>query len=252
MSNRNIDDIIEFAAWGFGFLSLVNRKLKNDTGQSLGSILGSSAKQKALRKKNTRFSQSTAVNPAFYKTAKKQAKKLKRIPVKVTELSPKSTKDRVKYIKNRIIKDSRSPKIREIASKILARKCGDDWCVKEKDYIGEINAVYSALRSQVRYTRDPLDRDLNVSAERTISQYKIGDCDDYTIVGGAILRHVGYPLKIRVIQTNGNDDFNHVYLTVGVPPSNPDKWIPVDASVGAGIGFQAPPQIVIKYADYEV
>jgi len=140
-------------------------------------------------------------------------------------------------------------RIREIASDILARRCGKGWCIPEKDWITEVKTVFNALKNgkyAIRYTRDPSKKDLFVSPVRTILQYRIGDCDDLTIALGAVLCHIGYPLKLKVIQTTGYKDFNHIYLLVGIPPMRPQKWLAADLSVNMPLGFQAPPDKIIR------
>ena len=44
------------------------------------------------------------------------------------------------------------------------------------------------------------------------------DCDDYVILLGSCLQSIGYPVVLRVIQTNDSDDWNHIYLLAGLPP----------------------------------
>lgn len=190
---------------------------------------------------------------------RKTAQELKSQPVVKTEVSPRNIHDRVRYIDKMIRKYREDPRIREIGAAILTKKCAGrggkyegSWCVAEKDWYGEIDAVFSELRKRVRFTRDVISKDTYQSPKRTIAQFNIGDCDDFTISLGSVLQSVGYPLKIRIIQTVPNDDFNHVYLMVGVPPMAPRDWIAADASVPEPLGFQAPSDIVIKVRDYTV
>lgn len=79
----------------------------------------------------------------------------------------------------------------------------------------------------------------------------VSQCDDYVITLGSMLQSIGYPVKLRVIQTPGAPDWSHIYLLVGVPPDNP-RWVPLDASVNEPPGWEAPPSQIRKKRDYWV
>lgn len=158
-------------------------------------------------------------------------------------------RDRVSYIQDRIRQDSLKPIIREKALAVLTRKCdsrdGKVYCVPEKDYDAEIRALFTAVRDansdlSLRYTRDHVEVDQYHSADKLL-QLKGGDCDDGTILLGSMLRAVGYPVRLRVIQDNNSTTWSHIYLLVGTPPMNPTKWIALDWSVpGKPPGWEAP------------
>lgn len=86
-------------------------------------------------------------------------------------------------------------------------------------------------------------------------------CDDFTIVLGSMLQSVGYPVACRVIRTKDSQDWNHIYLLCAIPPKEPpmlngipdtSKWVPLDASVPAKAGWQAPKSMVADYRDFLV
>ncbi|MBS7615474.1 transglutaminase domain-containing protein [Candidatus Bathyarchaeota archaeon] len=220
-----IGDFLEGFSVLFGALAFLNRALKNETGKDLGDYISSVGES------------------------------VKKIPPKAMIVKDTgNVKDRVEVIKQMIIKYREHPQIRAIASDILNKRCGDKWCIPEKDWLAEVKAVFDAVRKNVRYTRDPISKDLFVSPIRTLTQYHLGDCDDLTIVLGSILGHIGYPLKLRVIQTVGNSDYNHIYLMVGIPPfGEPKKWIAADASVtNKPLGYQAPSEVIIRKRDFPI
>lgn len=228
----NWDKAVNLGAWVLTGISVTNRIMKSQGGPTFGE----------------------AVESVF---GKSQAD-LKKKPAKVKYLSAGNMDKRVDFIRQRIHKDSEDPRIREMVAGILSRKCGKNghgagqWCVREKDWLGEIDAIFTEFKKNVRYTRDPRRRDMYGSAPRTIFQWHIGDCDCLAIGLGAMLYHAGHPLKIRIIHTQGNKTYNHVYLLVGIPPSNPSKWIAADPSLDKPLGSQAPASIVIKHKDYKV
>ncbi len=118
-------------------------------------------------------------------------------------------------------------------------------CVPEKDYDAEIRALFTAVRDAnsdlaLRYTRDHVEVDQYHSAEKLLA-LKGGDCDDGTILLGSMLRAVGYPIRLRVIQDNASTTWSHIYLLVGTPPMGPSRWIALDWSApGEPPGWEAP------------
>ncbi len=158
--------------------------------------------------------------------------------------------ERVSHIQKRIKEDSLKPEIKEKALAVLTRKCGTKgnlrWCVEPKNYAEEVKALYRAVQDAnsdvaLRYTRDHIEVDQFTAADKLI-RLKGGDCDDGTILLGAMLRSVGYPLKLRVIQDTKSPTWSHIYLLVGLPPQRPAKWMPLDWSVYPfkPPGWQAP------------
>mgnify|MGYP001578606435 FL=1 len=158
-----------------------------------------------------------------------------------------SIKDRCAELARLIRKDGVNPKIHEAAKAMVAGKCGGEWCVAPRDWKGECKALFKAITEArspyaVRYTCDMREADTFSSAERTLFETHAGDCDDFTVVFGALLMSIGYPVTIRVVQAKGSDTWSHVYVLAGVPPTGGAKeWFPLDGSVETKpAGWQAP------------
>lgn len=169
---------------------------------------------------------------------------------------------RVGLIGELIRKGSLSPDLRERTVQILSQKCdvlgridnvnGTKWCVREKDCLGEVKAIFEAIRNPrskyaVRYTRDALLADVFTAAERTLLKSHGGDCDDYVIVIGSMLMAVGHPVRLRVIATrrdglaDAQAPWAHIYLLTPTTFDNPRaQWISVDASMDKPLGWEAP------------
>jgi hypothetical protein len=164
-----------------------------------------------------------------------------------------TVEQRIKHIKGLIQRFRYDPKVREIALKILAKKNSNGkWKVPEKDWHGEVRALYDAWLNNVRYARDPYGMDTYTAVLRTLTQYHGADCDCTTIGLGTLLQSVGYPIKLKVIQTTGNDTWNHIYLLVGMPPNDPKKWLPADPTSGRELGYQAPKGMILKKKYFDV
>ena len=167
----------------------------------------------------------------------------------------KNIGQRVKHIVGLIQRGRGDPKVKGVAISAVSQKCGRDWCIPERDYAGEVRAIFAETRKRVRYVYDARGIDQYVAAKRTM-QWGGGDCDDYSIVLGSLLGAIGYPVRLRVIRTHDaglpRGEFNHIYALVGLPPNAPQKWIPLDASVSEPAGWEAPREMVAEYKDYEV
>ena len=163
----------------------------------------------------------------------------------------KNIDQRVSHIVQMIQKGRQDPRVRRIAVQQVSKKCGKTWCIPERDYQGEINALFNHVRRNVRYVRDSYAMDQFQHPVRTF-EFAGGDCDDYSITLGSLLQSIGYPVKLRVIQTTDAPDFSHIYLLVGSPPGNRRKYISLDASVAKPAGWEAPKYMIKKVRDYEV
>lgn len=164
---------------------------------------------------------------------------------KVTTKRVGSIDARVEEIRKLIVKGSLHPQVREAALKVLSQKCGDRYCVKEKSYQGEIDALFWSMRDpkspiSMRYVRDHVTVDQFTAADKLLDLHA-GDCDCGSILLGSLLRSVGYPVKLRIMQAKGADSWSHVFLLAGSPPTDPTKWTGLDWSVESAVpGWQAP------------
>jgi transglutaminase-like putative cysteine protease len=157
---------------------------------------------------------------------------------------------RVKIIRELIKSGGLNPQVRALAHEYLNRKCGGTWCVPEKDQKAEVVALFDEVRKRVRYTPDPVRRDTFVAPNRTLFTHMGGDCDDSCAALGALLESVGFPTRIRVVQTTGYSEFNHVYLQVQLTATG--QWMTLDPSQDHPAGWEVPAHAIIKKQDFPV
>jgi hypothetical protein len=159
--------------------------------------------------------------------------------------------ERVKHCVDLIRRGRNDPRIRALAVQVVSQKRNGKWACPERDYVCECTAMFDYVRDQVRYVRDGVNRDLFQHPKRTL-EFHGGDCDDYTITLGALLQSIGYPVWCRVIRTVGSRDYNHIYLVVGLPPTNPTHRMVLDASVAHAAGWAPPESMIAETKDYKV
>ncbi len=111
--------------------------------------------------------------------------------------------------------------------------------VRPKDRFGEVHALFDWVRRNIRYTRDILGVELLHTARRML-ELRAGDCDDMTILLGAMLISTGHP--VRLVLAGFRPERPHVYSHIYPEVNVRGRWIPIDATVNKPIGW-APPAI---------
>jgi transglutaminase-like putative cysteine protease len=115
--------------------------------------------------------------------------------------------------------------------------------VPPKDRVGEVTALFEWVRRNIRYTRDIFRTELLHSARRML-ELRAGDCDDMTILLGALLRSTGYPVRLALVgfRRDRPHAYSHIYPEVFVR----GRWIPLDATVRHPMGW-SPPALWKRY-----
>jgi hypothetical protein len=90
------------------------------------------------------------------------------------------------------------------------------------DDLAEANALYEYVRRNIRFTKDPVNKEkLYPPAE--LLKIRAGDCDDISMLLGTLLMAVGYPARLMTVAAGG-DEFSHVYVEAQIN----GEWIPLD------------------------
>jgi hypothetical protein len=174
--------------------------------------------------------------------------------------------DRMQYLRKLADEGKRDPAVYAFARRAITARCGNDWCIPEKDNVKEARAIFGAQRRRVpprmtardvgtarnifkgnrrhvRYTSDIMGVDTYQKPAHTLA-LRTGDCDDYSTLTCAELGSVGIPCRYKVIRTRGAKDWNHIYPQAGFPRANPTRWISMDSSVNMPFGWEAPRRMV--------
>jgi transglutaminase-like putative cysteine protease len=109
--------------------------------------------------------------------------------------------------------------------------------VRPRDRYGEIRALFDWVQRNVRYTRDIFRVELLHTARRML-ELRAGDCDDMTILLGAMLVSTGHPVRLVLagFRPNRPHAYSHVYPEVLLD----GRWVPIDASTSRPMGWQPP------------
>ena len=192
-----------------------------------------------------------------------------RVPMQMRSYNIRTLDDRISHLRRLVDEGKRDPRVYAFARRSVTKRCGNKWCVPEKDNLGETKALFSALRGvdprdlgmarqvfgnqrrNVRYTSDIMGVDTYQKPAHTIA-LRSGDCDDYSSLACSSLGSLGIPCRFKVIRTKGAKDWNHIYAQAGLPRSNPTHWISMDSSVNMPFGWEAPARMVAASRTFRV
>ena len=140
------------------------------------------------------------------------------------------------YIMSDLVQEGKTNiKVRNLATKILR-----DNDIGQKDYDGEVEALFSFVRDNVRYTKDIHGVEFVQHAD-TIIDVLAGDCDDKAILLSSLLESVGYATRLVAGHFKSQKGFSHVWIQV----LQKNEWVDLDATEDVGVGWS--PDNVIKY-----
>lgn len=195
-------------------------------------------------------------------------------PMRMRSFEIKTLDDRIAYLNRLINEGKRDPRVYAFARRALSQKCGNGWCVAEKDNLGEAKALFKALkrsnpprmvaadldrarrifqhtRANVRYTSDIAGVDTYQKPAHSIA-LRSSDCDDFSTLTCSALGSIGIPCRLKVIRTKGAGDWNHIYAQAGFPRANPERWVTMDSSVDKPFGWEAPRSMVAASRTFRV
>ena len=136
---------------------------------------------------------------------------------------------------SRLIRDgAKDFYVRQKAIEIFRRRR-----VPAKDRWGEVCSLFDWVRRNVRYTRDIFRVEL-LHTPRRMLELRAGDCDDMTILLGALLIATGHPVRLALtgFRRHKPHIYSHIYPEVNVR----GRWIALDATMERPIGW-APPAL---------
>jgi transglutaminase-like putative cysteine protease len=157
-----------------------------------------------------------------------------RIEIVRVPKGPKGTIVSARLIANLIRQGARDFYVRQKAIQIF-RETG----APPKDRFAEVCALFNWVRNHIRYTRDIFRVELLHTARRML-ELRAGDCDDMTILLGAMLISTGHPVRLALTGFRPKKPcaYSHIYPEVNVK----GRWIALDPTMDRPIGW-APPAL---------
>lgn len=93
--------------------------------------------------------------------------------------------------------------------------------------------------NRITYQKEPEGRDDWQGVEETLLK-KTGDCEDFTILIGAVLLRAGYPVLLKFVAGEEKEYFDHVYPLTW----DGKNWQALDATLSHNIGLGNEPSFV--------
>jgi hypothetical protein len=118
--------------------------------------------------------------------------------------------------------------------------------VRERDSLGEIEAIRKHLRRTMHFVQDPVPYSELFTSARHLDTDPLGDCDDYTLRGATLLGSIGYVTDAEIISTNRDHTWSHIYLIVYFPSRTQNREISFDASLECPLGYKVPEKYVTR------
>lgn len=159
--------------------------------------------------------------------------------------------DRIRHLRRLVDEGKRDPAVYAFVRDAISKRCGGDWCIREKDNLSEARAIFDATRRRVRYTSDIAGVDTYQKPAHTLA-LRTADCDDFSSLLCSALLSAGIPCRFKVIRTVNGNDWNHIYVQAGFPRADPKKWISLDASVPTSFGWEAPRHMIADHRVFPV
>jgi transglutaminase-like putative cysteine protease len=117
------------------------------------------------------------------------------------------------------------PYVRDVTIRILR-----DAHVPEKNKTAIIRTIHSWIQKHLYYINDPVDVE-TIATARVILQQALGgnsswDCDDFVVLGHAMLNAVGIPTRSVIIKGEAiaPTQWSHIYLEA----HDGRRWVPMD------------------------
>jgi predicted nucleic acid-binding Zn-ribbon protein len=117
------------------------------------------------------------------------------------------------------------PSIRETALAIVA-------AIPDKDFRAEADAVFSFVRSNIRYTRDDSTIE-QIHSPGKLLEIRQGDCDDQSILTAALLESIGFITRFCAVGFVKNE-YSHVFTEALIE----NEWVALDTTEPHGMGWR--------------
>jgi transglutaminase-like putative cysteine protease len=141
----------------------------------------------------------------------------------------KGTAQTLRMMRSLVNQYKRAGDIRENALSLLAG-------LRPKDWVGEVNSIFSFVRDHVRYVRD-IHGVETIQTPLATLDLQAGDCDDKSTLLATLLESVGHPTRFVAVGYERPGAYSHVYVETRIGR----RWIPLDATILQPMGWSPRP-----------
>jgi len=115
------------------------------------------------------------------------------------------------------------------------RRCALDLTghLDQKDFDGEVKAIFEFVRDEIRYVMDICDVETVHSPDVVLDQGS-GDCDDKCVCLAALLESIGHPTRFVAIGYGA--DYEHVYCEAQLH----GEWVALETTEPVEMGWRPP------------
>lgn len=138
------------------------------------------------------------------------------------------TADTITGMQQMVDEGKRSPRVRELAGKLIAN------CPK-KDWYAYAKAIFDFCHDQIQYAYDPHGVEWVESPDRILDA-GIADCDSICVLFAALCEAIGLVCRYVTVRANGSGkEFSHVYAQVYIPGRG---WVGADCTMRHAFGWE--------------
>lgn len=110
--------------------------------------------------------------------------------------------------------------------------------VQGKNFYGEAAAIQAWVRDNIRYTMDVDGVETVKNPVLTLYSHS-GDCDDMSLLAGALLNSIGHPVRYVAVGTQDAGNLEHVYVETKIGT----RWVGVETTEDVELGWTPQPQL---------
>lgn len=118
--------------------------------------------------------------------------------------------------------------VRDLAGEIVQS-------LPSKDYIGEVEAVWQWVRDNIRYLRDVQGVETVATPARTL-QSRRGDCDDQSVLIGALLSSIGHKIRFAALAFTPHR-YSHVFAETMIGKGRARRWLALETTENKPFGW---------------
>lgn len=114
--------------------------------------------------------------------------------------------------------------------------------------VNEIEAVLTWMKQNIEFRGEHAE---TLQSPVVTLQLRAGDCDDHSLLMGAMLKSLGYRIQFKTVATQraAPDQFSHVYVLV--LDKRTGQWVPLDSTVRGSFAGWEPP-VIYRAKTYRV